>query len=70
MFVPEEDLNYCPQGRTITRDCFATDRERHAAKMRTPEACTRYGRRFHAGETPFGWQNHGSSEQAQRGVAA
>jgi hypothetical protein len=42
-------------GRTITRDIYTADRERHAAKMRTAEARARYGRRFHAGETPFGW---------------
>jgi len=45
-------------GRTITRDHLTPDRERHAAKMRTPEARTRYARRFHAGETPFGWLKH------------
>jgi hypothetical protein len=45
-------------GRTITRDRFAADRERHAAKMRTHEARARYARRFHAGETPFGWLKH------------
>jgi len=100
VFVPEEDVYYCPQGRvlafektkpdirqgqkiilrvyrcaecegcpmagrcvsaksqggrTITRDIYTADRERHAAKMRTPEARARYARRFHAGETPFGW---------------
>ncbi len=42
-------------GRTITRDIYTVDRERHTAKMRTPEARARYARRFHAGETPFGW---------------
>ena len=45
-------------GRTITRGSFTADRERHATKMRTPEARTRYARRFHAGETPFGWLKH------------
>jgi transposase len=45
-------------GRTITRDCYTPDRERHAAKMRTDDARTRYARRFHAGETPFGWLKH------------
>ena len=45
-------------GRTITRDRFTADRERHAAKMRQPEVRTRYARRFHAGETPFGWLKH------------
>jgi transposase len=45
-------------GRTITRDSYTVDRERHAAKMCTPEARARYGRRFHAGETPFGWLKH------------
>jgi hypothetical protein len=102
VFVPEEDLYYCPQsrtlhfektkpemrqgqkitlrvyrgdcegcplasrcvseknqgGRTITRDCYTPDRERHAAKMRTDDARTRYAHRFHAGETPFGWLKH------------
>jgi transposase len=100
VFVPEEDLYYCPLGkrlplektkpdirqaqkitlevyrcgdcvgcplasrcisdkshggRTVTRDRFTAARERHAAKMRQPEIRTRYARRFHAGETPFGW---------------
>ncbi len=45
-------------GRTISRDIYTMDRERHAAKMRTPEARARYGHRFHAGETPFGWLKH------------
>ena len=103
VFVPEEDVYYCPQGRvltfekakpdirqgqkitlrvyrcagcegcplagrcvsaksqggrTITRDIYTMDRERHAAKMRTPEAQARYAHRFHAGETPFGWLKH------------
>ena len=42
-------------GRTITRDVYTPDRERHAAKMQTSQSCERYQRRFHAGETPFGW---------------
>ena len=42
-------------GRTITRDIYTADRERHAAKMRAPEVRARYGHRFHSGETPFGW---------------
>jgi transposase len=42
-------------GRTISRDIYTADRERHAAKMSMPETRARYGRRFHAGETPFGW---------------
>jgi transposase len=42
-------------GRTITRDIYTKTREQHAAKMQTPEARERYQRRFHAGETPFGW---------------
>lgn len=41
--------------RTITRDIYTPDRERHAAKMQSSEARVRYQRRFHAGETPFGW---------------
>ena len=45
-------------GRTITRDRFTPDRERHAAKMQQPEARTGYAHRFHAGETPFGWLKH------------
>lgn len=45
-------------GRTVTRDRFTPDRERHAAKMRQPETRARYARRFHAGETPFGWLKH------------
>lgn len=45
-------------GRTVTRDRFTPDRERHAAKMRQPEIRARYARRFHAGETPFGWLKH------------
>jgi transposase len=44
--------------RTITRDIYTPDRERHTAKMQTPEARKRYERRFHAGETPFGWLKH------------
>ena len=40
-------------GRTISRDIYTADRERHAAKMRMPENRARYGRRFHAGETPL-----------------
>lgn len=42
-------------GRTITRDVYTKIREQHAAKMQTPEAREHYQRRFHAGETPFGW---------------
>ncbi len=45
-------------GRTISRDNYAKTRERHAAKMRTPEARQHYQRRFHPGETPFGWLKH------------
>jgi transposase len=45
-------------GRTISRDSQATQRERHAEKMRGEEARARYARRFHAGETPFGWLKH------------
>jgi transposase len=45
-------------GRTITRDHFTPDRERHAAKMASAESQSRYQRRFHAGETPFGWLKH------------
>lgn len=45
-------------GRTITRDVYTPDRERHAAKMQSPQARERYQLRFHAGETPFGWLKH------------
>ena len=45
-------------GRTITRDIYTADRERHAAKMRMPQNRARYGHRVHAGETPFGWLKH------------
>ena len=40
-------------GRTISRDEYTPQRERHASKMATPEAKTTYKRRLHAGETPF-----------------
>lgn len=40
-------------GRTISRDEYTPQRERHAAKMATPEAKATYRRRLHAGETPF-----------------
>jgi transposase len=41
-------------GRTVRRDVHAADRERFAAKMRTPEARAIYDRRMRIAETPFG----------------
>jgi hypothetical protein len=103
VFVPEENLYYCPQGqpmplektkpdtrqgqkitlevyrctacdgcplasvcvseksragRTVTRDRYTADRERHAEKMRQEASRARYAHRFHSGETPFGWLKH------------
>jgi transposase len=40
-------------GRTISRDEYTPQRERHATKMATPEAKATYKSRLHAGETPF-----------------
>jgi transposase len=45
-------------GRTISRDRYESDRQRHAEKMRQEDSRSRYARRFHAGETPFGWLKH------------
>jgi transposase len=41
-------------GRTVSRDAYAADRERLAAKMATPEAQQRYKRRMPIAETVFG----------------
>jgi transposase len=41
-------------GRTISRDIYAADRERFAAKMQTDQARKTYGRRMHMAETTFG----------------
>jgi transposase len=40
-------------GRTIRRDEFTEQRERHAAKMATPEAKAAYKKRLHSGEVIF-----------------
>ena len=40
-------------GRTISRDEFTEQRERHAAKMATESAKTAYKKRLHAGEVVF-----------------
>lgn len=40
-------------GRTVTRDQYAADRERHAQKMATEDTRKRYGRRMWIAETPF-----------------
>lgn len=41
------------RGRTVSRDVHEKRRQQHAAKMATPEAQARYGKRFHAAEVPF-----------------
>jgi transposase len=40
-------------GRTISRDQFTKQRERHAAKMATEPAKAAYKKRLHGGEVPF-----------------
>jgi transposase len=40
--------------RTVSRDPYTAERERQAAKMRTPEAQAAYNRRMWIAETPFG----------------
>ena len=40
--------------RTVSRDVYAPERERLAAKMRTPEAKAIYDERMRIAETPFG----------------
>lgn len=45
-------------GRTISRDEFTPERERHAAKMATAGAKEVYKKRLHAGETPFAHIKH------------
>lgn len=40
--------------RTVSRDVYTPERERMAAKMRTPEAKAIYGERMRIAETPFG----------------
>lgn len=40
-------------GRTVRRDAYTAERERHAAKMETPEAEAVYKRRMSIAETPF-----------------
>ncbi|MSR57009.1 MAG: IS1182 family transposase [Planctomycetaceae bacterium] len=42
-------------GRSVNRDVYAPQRERHAAKMETPEAHAIYDRRMQIAETPFGY---------------
>lgn len=42
-------------GRTISRDEHTEQRERHAAKMATPEKKEQYQKRLHAGEVAFAY---------------
>lgn len=42
------------RGRTISRDIYAAERERFAAKMQTDQARKTYNRRMHMAETTFG----------------
>jgi transposase len=56
-------LDRCQQesatnGRTVSRDIHEKRRQRHAAKMATPESKARYGKRFHAAEVPFAILKH------------
>lgn len=43
------------EGRTVSRDDNAEERERHGAKMATPEMQEKYKRRLHAGEVAFAY---------------
>lgn len=43
------------EGRTISRDDYAEERERHTAKMANPETQEKYKRRLHAGEVAFAY---------------
>jgi len=45
-------------GRSIHRDIYTPQRERHAAKMETPEAQAIYDQRMRIAETPFGFIKH------------
>jgi transposase len=45
-------------GRSISRDIYATERERFAAKMQTPEAQTVYDKRMSIAETTFAIIKH------------
>jgi hypothetical protein len=45
-------------GRTISRDIYAEDRERFAAKMQTDQSRQIYDRRMHMAETTFGIIKH------------
>lgn len=45
-------------GRSISRDIFASERERFAAKMQTPRAQTVYDQRMKIAETTFGLIKH------------
>ena len=44
--------------RSVTRDAYANDRERHAAKMLGEQAKAIYRQRMHVAETPFGFIKH------------
>lgn len=46
------------QGRSVTRDIYTPERERHAAKMSDPIAKENYQRRMSIGETPFALIKH------------
>lgn len=45
-------------GRTISRDIYAADRERFAAKMQTEQSRKTYDKRMHIAETTFGIIKH------------
>lgn len=45
-------------GRTVRRDEFTKHRERHSAKMATPESKATYGKRLHGGEVIFAHIKH------------
>jgi transposase len=47
-------LEKAKQGRSVSRDEYATCREQFAEKMSQPESREIYKKRFHAAETPFG----------------
>lgn len=58
---PLRDKCVLPQsksGRTVRRDEFTAHRERHAAKMATPESKAGYQKRLHGGEVVFAHIKH------------
>jgi transposase len=58
-------------GRTVSRDEHTEQRERHAAKMATPEKKAQYQKRLHAGEVAFAYikQVMGVRQFLLRGLA-